>query len=95
MVLQNWRRRLLDVSPDILFLIFATIGGLALVALIPPMAGGNELFNFQRVAGIAAFHPLIEPAQIPSGVMRFLEAAHGQFNPTQLPSYQHSSCPVS
>jgi len=91
MVQQYGWRRLIEVSPDILFLIFATIGGLALVALIPPMAGGNELFNFQRVAGVAAFHPLIEPAQIPLGTMRLLRAAHAQFNPTQMPPYHYSS----
>jgi uncharacterized membrane protein len=90
MVQIGWRR-LTEFSPDILFLIFATIGGLALLALIPPMAGGNEFFNFQRVAGIAAFHPLIEPAQIPSGSMRLLEAAHAQFNPTKLPPFHYSS----
>jgi hypothetical protein len=90
MVEQNWRR-LTSLSPEMLFLLFATIGGLALVALIPPLAGGNERFNFQRVAGIAAFHPLIEAAQIPSGTMQLLETAHTQFNPTQLPPYHYSS----
>ena len=90
-MVQPYWRRLIAVSPEILFLIFATVGGLALAALIPPMAGGNELFNFQRVAGIAAFHPLIEPAQIPSGTMRFLETTHAQFNPTRLPPYHYSS----
>jgi uncharacterized membrane protein len=90
MVLQSWRR-LSESPPEFLFLVFAAIGGLALVALIPPMAGGNELFNFQRVAAIAAFHPMIEPAQIPSGILRFLQAAHDQFNPTRLPPYRYSS----
>lgn len=90
MVLQNWRR-FAGVSPEILFLVFAVIGGVALIGLIPPMAGGNELFNFQRVAAIAAFHPMIEPAQIPSGVLRFLHAAHDQFNPTRLPPYRYSA----
>jgi hypothetical protein len=86
----GWRR-LLAEAPEFIFLLFATIGGLALVALIPPMGGGNELFNFQRVAGIAAFHPLIEPAQIPSGVLRFLQTAHEQFNPTRAPPFHYSS----
>ena len=90
MVRQVWRR-LLDLAPEYVFLIFATIGGLALVALIPPVAGGNEQFNFQRVANIAAFHLMIEPAQIPLGTKRLLDVAHGQFNPGQLPPYHYST----
>ena len=90
MVWHYWRR-LLDLAPETLFLIFATFGGLALVALIPPVAGGNEQFNFQRVANLAAFHLLIEPAQIPLGTKRLLDIAHGQFNPDQLPPYHYSS----
>ena len=90
MVRQVWRR-LLDLSPETLFLIFATFGGLVLVALIPPVAGGNEQFNFQRVANIAAFHLLIEPAQVPLGTKRLLDMAHGQFNPGQLPPYHYST----
>ena len=90
MVRHTWRR-VLDLSPETLFLIFATFGGLVLVALIPPVAGGNEQFNFQRVANIAAFHLLIEPAQVPLGTKRLLDMAHRQFNPGQLPPYHYSS----
>jgi uncharacterized membrane protein len=79
----NWQ-----TAPDKLFLVFATICGLVLLALIPPLAGGNETFNFQRVAGIAAFRPLIEPAEVPSGVARLLDAAHAQFSPqTTIPMH--------
>ncbi len=79
----QWR-----TAPDALFLIFATICGLILLALIPPLAGGNETFNFQRVAGIAAFHPLIEPAEVPKGVTQLLDAAHAQFSPqTTIPMH--------
>jgi hypothetical protein len=90
-VVQPARRGLLTAAPEFIFLFFATIGGLALIALIPPMGGGNEFFNFQRVAGIAAFHPLVEPAQIPAGVLRFLQTAHEQFNPTRLAPFHYSS----
>ena len=75
---------------DRLFLIFAGLAGLILVALIPPVAGGNERFNFQRVAGIAAGHPLIEAAQVPAGVVKLLEASHRQFPQGRSPPYDYS-----
>jgi len=78
------------LAPEKLFLWFASLGGLALLALIPPLAGGNETFNFQRTASIAAFHPLIEPAQTPLGVATLLDAAHGQFPTGGEPPYHYA-----
>jgi len=66
-------------SPQAVFLFFATIMGLALIFLVPPLGGGNETLNFQRVATIAAGHVLIEPAAVPGGTVRLLRAANAQF----------------
>ena len=88
LMVQDSRQTPPRVSPAALFLIFATLCGVILLALIPPLAGGNERFNFQRVAGVAAFHPLIEAAEIPSGVAKLLDAAHEQISP-QTPIPMH------
>ncbi len=76
-LLQRWLW--ICAAPERQFLFFAIIGGIILLALIPPLAGGNETYNFQRVAGIAAVHPLIEPAPVPQGVARLLDQASRQF----------------
>jgi uncharacterized membrane protein len=88
---QHYWRRLAELSPEYVFLGFASFLGLALAAMIPPLAGGNEQFNFQRVATIASFHLLVEPALIPSGTKRLLDAAHDQFNPEKPPPYHYSA----
>ncbi|HEY5048872.1 MAG TPA: DUF2142 domain-containing protein [Rhizomicrobium sp.] len=78
-------------APQRQFLFFASIGSIVLLALIPPLAGGNETYNFQRVASIAALHPLIEPASVPSGVVRLLDQARRQFPEGARPPFRYSS----
>jgi uncharacterized membrane protein len=79
----RWRLRIwvqrIAATPERLFLCFGTIAGAALFALIPPLFAGDETFQFQRVASIAAFHLAIEPAEVPSGIVRLLQVATVQF----------------
>jgi uncharacterized membrane protein len=79
--LRFWRifGQRIAATPERLFLFFGTTGGAALFFLIPPLFGGNETFQFQRVASIAAFHLAIEPAKVPSGIVRLIEVATAQF----------------
>lgn len=86
------RRRWLKLLalPERVFLFFASVACVILVALIPPLAGGNETNNFQRVATIAAFHPLVEPAPVPEGVARLLAVAGQQFPEGAKPPYSYS-----
>ena len=79
------------LSPENLFLIFATLIGLVLVGLIPPLGGGNETLNFQRVVTIGAGHVLIEPSTVPGGIVEFLRVGNGQFKEGSLPPFGYSA----
>lgn len=66
-------------SPHRLFAAVASIVGLMLIAMIPPLGGGNETLNFQRVATVAAGYGLVGKAQVPSGIVEFLKRGDEQF----------------
>ncbi|GAB2178377.1 DUF2142 domain-containing protein [Dongia sp. agr-C8] len=66
--------------PDWLFLIFAAPIGLALCFLVPPLGGGNEILNFQRVAVIASGQLSPGPAAVPGGIPDFLGAGFAYFH---------------
>ncbi|MDQ0468786.1 DUF2142 domain-containing protein [Labrys wisconsinensis] len=76
--------------PDRLFLVLATLFGLVFVAAIPPLGGGNETFNFQRAAAIAAGHPLIEPAAVRPGIVDLIDAGWAAFPSGSQPPYGYS-----
>jgi hypothetical protein len=78
------------LAPEKLFLIAAIIGGLLLVFLIPPVAGGNEQMNFRRVASIANGHLLVEPASVPGGYAEFLQVTEIKFGEGAKPPYSYS-----
>ena len=80
----------LRLAPETLFLIAAILGGLLLVFLIPPVAGGNEQMNFRRVASIANGHLLVEPASVPGGYAEFLEVTERKFREGAKPPYSYS-----
>ncbi len=65
--------------PHRLFATVASVVGLLLVAMIPPLGGGNETLNFQRVATVAAGYGLVGKAQVPSGIVEFLKRGDEQF----------------
>jgi uncharacterized membrane protein len=66
--------------PDYLFLVFSTFFGLILCFELPPLGGGNEMYNFQRAASIAYGHPLVEEAEVPSGISEFITAGFTFFH---------------
>jgi uncharacterized membrane protein len=78
------------IAPDRLFLLVASIAGLLLVALIPPLAGGNEELNFQRAATIAGGHLLPGPAMLPGGVADLLDVTHRTFAEGTRPPLHYS-----
>jgi len=80
----------LRLAPDKLFLLCALIGGLLLVALIPPLAGGNEEMNFQRAAMVANGHMLVKPAPIPSGIADLLDITDRTFSEGAQPPLHYS-----
>jgi hypothetical protein len=77
-------------APEWIFALFATLGGLMLIALIPPLAGGNEQLNFQRVAGIVAGELLIAPVALPGGIAGLLEITNRRFPEGAKPPYHYS-----
>lgn len=77
-----------------MFAWFALLGGLMLVALIPPTAGGNEIFNLQRSASIAAGSWRVEAASVPAGMNRFLAEARADFPAGAKPPYSYSVAEV-
>ncbi|GAB2178378.1 DUF2142 domain-containing protein [Dongia sp. agr-C8] len=72
-------RRLLKL-PHWLFLLFAAPIGLVLCALVPPMGGGNEMYNFQRAAGIAYGHALPGAAEVPGGIADLIAEGFAYFH---------------
>jgi uncharacterized membrane protein len=78
-------------SPEKLFAIFALLGGLVLIALIPPLAGGNERHNFHRAASGASGEFLVRPALLPGGIGKILEVNRRQFPEGRSPPYSYSS----
>jgi uncharacterized membrane protein len=62
-------------SPASLFVLLATIGGLILVVLIPPLGGSNETFNFQRAFSVASGDVLIKTYYVPRGVAEIIDTA--------------------
>jgi uncharacterized membrane protein len=77
--------------PEKIFLVFASVGGVLLTVLIPPLLGGNETFNFHRAASVAWLHLLIEPAVIPSGIVRILETVWSAFPEGSKPPFAYSA----
>jgi len=80
----------LFTKPEYLFLAFGGLASLILLILIPPLAGGNEPNNFQPVAAVAAGHVLIEPASVPGGIVKLLDASNRQFPENTPPPYHYS-----
>ena len=78
------------LTPEWLFLLFAVIGGLVLILLIPPLAGGNEQMNFQRSASIANGQPLVKPVALPGGIGDLAEAADARFREGAKPPFSYS-----
>ena len=84
------RGRFSAVTPDILFLIVASLAGLLLIALIPPLAGGNEQMNFQRAASIANGQLLVKPVSLPGGLIDLSSKADARFREGARPPYGYS-----
>jgi uncharacterized membrane protein len=80
----------LRFAPEWLFLLFALVGGLVLVALIPPLAGGNEEMNFQRAAMVANGHLLVKPAMLPGGIAELLDITDRTFSEGAQPPLHYS-----
>ena len=80
----------LSAVPEMLFLLFALVGGLVLVALIPPLAGGNEEMNFQRAAMIANGHLLVKPAALPGGIADLLDITDRTFTEGKQPPLHYA-----
>ena len=78
------------LAPESLFLLFALVGGLILLALIPPLAGGNEEMNLQRSAMIANGHMLVRPAALPGGLADLLDITDRTFTEGKQPPLHYS-----
>ena len=76
--------------PEWLFAVMALIGGIVLVALIPPVGGGNERYNFHRAASAASGHLMVGPALLPGGIPTFLDTSREKFREGQNPPYSYS-----
>lgn len=77
-------------SPEWIFAFLALLGGIVLIALIPPVGGGNERYNFHRAASIASGHLLVGPAVLPGGIPEFLETSREKFREGMNPPYSYS-----
>lgn len=88
-------RKLLQ-RPDLLFLTLAVPVGLVLCILIPPLGGGNETHNFERVSGIAYGQLLVGPAEVPAGIVDFIDEGFRFFHqgldlPFSYPTAEYST----
>lgn len=77
-------------SPERIFAFLALLGGLILIALIPPLGGGNERYNLHRAASGASGHVLVGPAMIPGGIPEFLEVGRESFREGMQPPFSYS-----
>lgn len=77
-------------SPEWLFALFALVGGIVLIGLIPPVGGGNERYNFHRAASVASGHLLVGPAVLPGGIAEFLDVSREKFREARSPPYSYS-----
>jgi hypothetical protein len=72
--------RLWIMRPEAIFLVLSLAFGLVFCGLIPPLAGGNETFNFGRAAGIAYGRFLVGDVAVPGGLVQLLGAAKARFS---------------
>lgn len=77
-------------SPELLFVLFSLVGGLLLIAMLPPGMSGNESFNFQRAATVAHGEMLVRPVAVPGGIVRFLESVAALYPEGAKPPYRYS-----
>lgn len=75
-------------SPEWWFLLVAGLTGLALVFLITPLAGGNEVPNFQRAVSIANGEWRVRPVMVPGGLADFLDTGAARFTEGAKPPYR-------
>ena len=68
-------------TAEYLFLLFATIFGVVLVFILPPLGGnGDEYYHFQRIIAIANGHILNEQVLVPKGIIEFIKEGISFFN---------------
>ncbi len=77
--------------PETLFVWLASVFGLLLVALTPPLAGPDELFHYQRTAGIAYGYLLNTRMALPSGIATFMHAATAILTDPNVPGLPYSA----
>lgn len=61
------------LKPEHLFLVLALPFGIIFALLLPPLGGPDEYFHYQRIATVAYGHMLNEEAEVPSGIVQFLD----------------------
>lgn len=81
---------LLRWTPERLFLVFGSLWGLLLVALIPPVAGGNETYNFGRAVSIATGTWTIRTAEVPKGINTLVDVTWRRFPPGSRPPFSYA-----
>ncbi len=59
--------------PENLFVLFALPFGIVFAILLPPLGGADEYFHYQRIASVAYGYWRLEDAQVPSGIVLFLQ----------------------
>lgn len=78
-------------GPEWVFLLVAGLTGFALIFLITPLAGGNEVPNFQRAVGIANGEWRVRPVMVPGGISDFLAEGATRFSEGARPPYRLSA----
>jgi hypothetical protein len=72
-----WQAR--TERPEVIFLVLSIVFGVALCVAIPPLAGGNETFNFGRAVGVAYGNLLVGDVRVPGGLVRLIDMANAHF----------------
>lgn len=67
------RKQSFWLLPENLFILFAIPFGIIFTMLLPPLAGSDEYFHYQRIATVAYGHFFNEDAAVPSGIALFLK----------------------
>lgn len=61
------------LTPEHIFLLFALVFGAIYALLLPPLAGPDEYFHYQRIASVAYGYWANEEATVPSGIAQLMK----------------------
>jgi|GEM_PF-1060366 len=76
---------------EYIFLLLASIFGIILIAVIPPLGGADEVFHYQRIASIANGQILNKEVAVPGGIVDFIKFGYDYTTSLKNPPYNYNA----